>query len=322
MKQIESVIEEVYPVLEKIEADRLSYLKKRTTCFWYVILPLLVAAAIISASFFPIGLISIVIALIASGISYHYMAGKYGANYIRNYKDVVISKLANTIDPSLNFDQSRGIDEAYFNSSELFNSSPDRYTTEDLIFGQYGKTSFHLGEIHAEDEQTRTDSKGNRSKEYVTIFKGLLLVADFHKHFNARTFVFPDHAEKALGSLGRTLQKMGGRSGTELLQMEDVEFEAEFAVHSTDQIEARYILSPAMMRRLLDMKARFGKDVRVAFKDSFVWIAVPHRTPYLEPSTKKPATDRAQIESMLDEITSFIQIIEELDLNTRIWTKE
>lgn len=322
MKEIDSVVDEVFPVLETIEADRLEYLKRRGNCFWYVILPVFVAATVITISFFPIGLIALGVAVIASFISYHFMAGRLAAEYIKTYKNIVISKLVHTVDPNLNYDQHRGIDQSQFRSSELFTTFPDRYSTEDLIYGDYGKTSFQLAEIHAEEEKTRTDSKGNRTKDYVTIFNGLLLVADFHKHFEGRTFVLPDHAEKALGNLGRTLQKLGGRKGTELIQMEDVEFENEFAVHSTNQIESRYILSPAMMRRLLDMKERFGKDVRVAFKDSFVWIAVPHRNPYLEPDTSTRATDRAQIENMLEEISAFIRIIEELDLNTRIWTKQ
>lgn len=322
MKDIENVIDEVYPTLQKIEQDRLEYIKKRSNTIWSVIVPALVVALIITISFFPFGIISLFVAAIGSGIAYHFMAGKYGASYVDSYKQIVISKLVNTVDPNLHYDSARGIEEDFFIKSELFTSNPDRYRTEDLIYGEYGKTQFHLGEIHAEDKQTSTDKDGNRKTKYVTIFKGLLLVADFHKHFQGRTFVLPDHAERTLGSLGRTLQKLGGRRGTELVQMEDPEFENEFAVHSTDQIESRYILSPALMRRLLDMKERFGKDVRVAFKDSFVWIAVPHRHPYLEPSTKTEATDSSQIHSMLGEISAFIEIIEELDLNTRIWTKE
>lgn len=163
---------------------------------------------------------------------------------------------------------------------------------------------------------------GNTETKYRTIFRGLLLIADFHKHFNGRTFLFPDFAEKTFGGFGRALQKMGGRSGTDLVQMEDPEFEKAFAVHSTDQVEARYILSPAMMCRFLDLRNKFGDDVRVAFKQSSVWIAVPHRSSFLEPSTKVSATDSTQIEKMLFELSSFLDIVEELDLNTRIWTKE
>lgn len=321
MRNFEQVIEEVYPTLQALEHDRAVYINKKSNCIWGVIVPVMVCAGVAAMVFFPFGIVALIPGGIASAVAWHFMAGKYGNAYIRSYKQTVIEKLANLIDPGLHYDQQRGIDSRYFVASELFTSRPDRYNTEDLIYGEFAKTGLQLGELHAEDRRTSTDSKGNTRTHYVTIFKGLMLIADFHKHFHGRTFVLPDVAEKTFGGFGRALQKLGGRSGTELVQLEDTEFEKSFAVYSTDQVEARYILSPAMMRRLLDMRNRFGKDVRIAFKDSCVWIAVPHTSTYLEPDTKVEATDQVQIGKMMDEISLFLNVIEELDLNTRIWTK-
>ncbi|MDF1753403.1 MAG: DUF3137 domain-containing protein [Verrucomicrobiales bacterium] len=318
---MDQVLDEIYPTLQRLELDRAKYVNQKSNCIWGVIVPIMVCAAIGALLLFPVGVIFLVLGGIGSMISYHYMAGKHGKAYVAAYKETVIGKLAELIDPNLKYDQHRGIDEGLFIRSELF-SSPDRYHTEDLIHGEYGKTSLMLGELHAEDRRTTRDSDGKTKTEYVTIFKGLMLIADFHKHFEGRTFVLPDVAEKAFGGFGRALQKMGGPRGTSLIQMEDAEFEKAFAVYSSDQVEARYILSPAMMRRLLEMRNRFGKDVRLSFRESSVWIAVPHRNPYLEPNTNVEATDRNQLEKMLGEISLFLQVIEELDLNTRIWTKE
>jgi Protein of unknown function (DUF3137) len=322
MDDIEKVIDEVYPTLQALEHDRAKFINQKSNCIWGVIVPLLVIGGIVAISFFPLGIFALALAVGGAMFAYHMMAGRHGNTYILNYKNTVIEKLAGLIDPNLHYDQLRGIDIGLFEASELFSTRPDRYKTTDLIHGQYGKTSLLLGELHAEDRRTTTDSKGNTQTSYVTIFKGLMLIADFHKHFQGRTFIFPDVAEKTFGNIGRTFQKMGGRSGTSLVQMEDAEFEEAFAVHSTDQVEVRYLLSPAMMRRMLDMKNRIGSDVRIAFKESSVWIAVSHSRPYLEPDTKIAATDRGQIEKMLSEISLFLDIIEELDLNTRIWTKE
>jgi hypothetical protein len=321
MRNLDQVIHDVFPTLQALEHDRQKFLNKKSNCIWGVVVPIMVCTGIPGIIFFPFGIFAIILGGIASSVAYHFMAGKYGKAYVESYKKTVIEKLVNLIDSELHYDQHRGIDSQYFEASELFTTRPDRYDTEDLIYGNYGKTSLQLGELHAEDRRTSTDSKGNTKTHYVTIFKGLMLIADFHKHFEGRTFVFPDVAEKAFGGFGRTLQKLSGRSGTELIQMEDAEFEQAFAVHSTDQIEARYILSPAMMRRLLEMRTRFGKDVRISFKESSVWIAVPHNTSYLEPNTKLEATDRYQIEKMMQEVALFLDLIEELDLNTRIWTK-
>lgn len=322
MKNLDQILSEITPVLNSVEADRQEYFRKRGNCIWFVVLPLLCFAGILTFHFFPQGLFALIPALFISGIAYHFMAGKYKQSFAENYKTCVVSRLVHEIDPNLQYNISAGIEMNAFVASELFRTHPDRYHTEDLIHGVYGETGFQLAEVNAKEKRETTDTDGKRKTTYVTIFNGLILVADFHKHFQGRTFIFPDVAEKALGGLGRTLQKMGGRHDTELIQLEDVEFEREFSVHSSDQIESRYILSPAMMRRLIELKSKFGKDVRLAFKDSNVILAVPHPKPYLEPNIRAPATDPGQIESMLREVSHFIEIIEELDLNTRIWTKQ
>jgi len=323
MNAINEVCRELLPTLEEMEVERREYRKRRAITLPFSIL--LAGCGVAYVFFGEVGFLSILLAIlgvVASFILYHFSAGHLGATYKRNYKALVITKLVSLIDPGLSYSASSGIPALEYLQSELYTKNPDRYSTEDLIEGDYGKTSLRLAEVHAEDRQTTTDSKGRTRTRYVTIFKGLLLMADFHKEFHGRTFVFPDKAEKMFGFLGRKLQKLSGRRDTELVQLEDPEFEQAFVIHSTDQVEARYILSTSMMRRLLEMRNRFGKDVRIGFKDSCVWLAVPHSKPYLEPSTAIPATDETQIHQMLDEIKLFLDTIDELNLNTRIWSKE
>ena len=77
------------------------------------------------------------------------------------------------------------------------------------------------------------------------------MIADFHKNFRFDLLVVPDVAERSFGSLvGNFLQKMNVTRSGRLMKMEDPEFEKYFAVYGRDEIETRYILSPAMMRRM------------------------------------------------------------------------
>ncbi len=322
MQSTESVLRDMQPTLERIEVDRLDYLQRRNDCLLKLILPGTVIFIFGVILFFPLGVFLLMLWIVAAAILYHVMAGRKGAAYVASYKGSVIGKLVGLVSPDLRYDQHAGISQERFVESELFNTRPDRYQTEDLIHGTYGKTSLQLAELHAEERRTSRDSDGNTETRYVTIFRGLLLIADFNKHFHGRTFIFPDAAERFFGDFGRTLQKMGGRSGTSLVQMDSPEFEEAFAVHATDQVEARYILSPSMMERILLLRNQFGKDVRIAFKGSHVWIAVPHPKPFLEPDKGVSAVDPVQVGKMLDQVRSFLEMVEELDLNTRIWTKE
>lgn len=322
MRDFRQIVAEVIPTLEEVEKDRRLYLKRRRIYLSVLFIPLL---GLIGAGFAagpePPLFIAAGIWFVIGIIIYQIRAASIANRFKKNYKLAVVPKLLSSIDQQLVFDPSRGLSADSFVGSELFKKKPDRYRSEDLIYGKFGKTYLQLAEVHAEDRQTTTDSKGRTKTRYVTIFKGLLLIADFHKHFSGRTFVLPDTAEKFFGRFGRHLQKLGGRRETDLVHLEDPEFERMFAVYSTDEIECRYILSTSMMRRLMEMRERFDKGVRVGFKESNIVLAVPHSMAYLEPSTGRPATDETQVGAMLNQLRYFLDTVEELDLNTRIWTK-
>ena len=323
MKDVSQIISELVPTLEPLEESRLLYRKRQTKYLLIVFIPLV--AILVGGYLAELGIFIFFVAAGWAAIGfalYQFRVASIKSLYVQNYKKTVIPALVKLVDSELKYEPGAGISMGTFKGTELFPTSPNRYSTEDLIHGTYGKTYLQLAEVEAKERRTRTDSNGNRKTYYVTIFKGLLLIADFHKDFHGRTFVFPDKSEKTFGNFARFFQKMGGRRKTNLIRLEDPEFEKAFAVYSTDEVEARYILSTAMLRRILDLRERFGDDVRLAFKDSCLSLALPYRNTYLEPDTGKPATDPHQINGMLLELKCFLDTIEELDLNTRIWSKE
>jgi len=321
MLSLDRVISDVRPTLERLESDRRS-LKRSQQTFYLWIVPIFAGLACLAFASLPLAIAGVVLGLAVSITVHYYVVSKPKRAYVNRYKRTVLKRLVQLVDPGLNYVPESGIAEREFVASELFTTRPDRFHSEDLVFGHHGKTGIRLSEVVAWNRETSTDSKGRSETRYVEYFRGLMLIADFHKHFGDRTFVFPDTAESLFGGFGRAMQKLGGRRGTRLVQMDNIDFEKAFAIYTSDQVEARYILTPSMMERLLSMRQRFGGNVRVAFKDSHVWIAVPHKHQYLEPSHHVSATDTTQIQRMLEEVIPFLQIVDELDLNTRIWTKE
>ncbi len=319
--EIEKVVTAVRPILAQMETDRHS-LKKSQQSFYLAAIPAFVVAAIVAFAFFPFGLIGLVLAVILTLVVHEYVVGKPKRRYLAEYKRVVIGEIVRLVDPNLRFVPESGVTESEFVRSELFSTRPDKYHSEDLVVGDHAKTSIRLSEVVAWQEETTTDKDGKVQSRYDEFFRGLILIADFHKHFQGRTFVFPDTAENLFGGFGRAMQKLGGRSRTQLAQMDDAQFEKDFAVYTTDQTEARYILSPSMMRRLVDIRKRLGSQIRIAFKDSSIWLAIPRKRPFLEPSHHVAATNTDQIRRLLEELLPFLDVIDELDLNTRIWTKD
>ncbi|MDD3276584.1 MAG: DUF3137 domain-containing protein, partial [Kiritimatiellales bacterium] len=126
---------------------------------------------------------------------------------------------------------------------------------------------------------------------------------------------------KLFGKLGQTLQGIGKSHG-ELIKLEDPEFEKAFAVYSTDQVEARYILSPALMRRMLEFKAKTGTKVYFSFTGDEVNIGISSTKNRFEPKLFSTVLDIEMAREFVDDLQLALGIVDDLNLNTRIWTKE
>ena len=106
------------------------------------------------------------------------------------------------------------------------------------------------------------------------------------------------------------------------VKLENPDFEKTFDVYSTDQIEARYLLSPSMMERLLALDREFNKNITISFRDSNILIAIPESRNHFEASIWKPMDDLSQLKNDFSMIHALVSIVEDLNLNTRIWSKK
>ncbi len=255
------------------------------------------------------------------GIVFLHRAHSRGATFLGRLKYEMMRRLLDAIQPGLQYDPASGIPKSMFTASRLFSQTPDRYNVEDLIHGRVGETDIMLSEVHAQYRSTTTDSKGRRRTTYHTFFRGLFMCADFHKHFRGTLRVMPNRTS-FLGGLGRALNALRPFSSEPLVRLEDAGFEKAFNVFASDDIEARYILSPGMMRRMLDLRARWNDDIRLSFLESSVCIAIEHGGDFFEPALNRPADSQQQLQRMAGEIGACLGIVEDLNLNTRIWSKE
>lgn len=315
MKEISKIYHDIYPTLENMETQRVKVLRQGQNIF-FIALGIVGSMGVFGVlmlqrqGVFPIPLIVLMVitAFVCGGI-YFYKRAKV----VKAFKSEVITRIIQSIDDNYYYNPVGHIDESHFNASKLFRS-PDRYNGEDYISGRLDKTDFELSEVHAEYESR--DSDGDRT--YHTIFSGLLMIADFHKNFHGHTVVVPDRTGE--GWFGR-IAKSSKKRGMQLAKMENPIFEKLFDVYTTDQVEARYILSTSMLENITNLKKRFDADVHVAFLHSCVYIAIAWRKKFLEPNLKNSLLDESTIHQYLDDIWLCLEIIEELNLNTRIWSK-
>lgn len=312
--------EQMSDVFGDLEAFRVEVLAKRSKGWGLIGISFLICAVlglILAAIAPPAAIVAAVGFVVAAAVIHHKFFGSLAATYRSRYKHEVIAGMVKAVSPNMSYQPTRGISVDMFNAAGLY-SGPDRYHSEDLFAGRIGETELLFSEVHAEERRTRRDSKGRTETYYVTIFHGILLVADFHKHFRSDLAVLPDVAEKSFGWFGRKLQSLGGN----LQRMENPEFERAFVVRGKDAVEARYILTPDMQERMLALRERLNDGVRFAFKESNVFIGFSRQGNWFEGELKRPAHDRGQMREILGQMACCFNIVQDLNLNTRIWTKD
>jgi len=239
--------------------------------------------------------------------------------YKNRFKQEVVGAALKSVDQSLTFEPHNGISELEFVNSQLFSTTPDRYHTEDLISGKHEKTSFCFAEVHAE-YKTETRTKSGRQVHWHDILKGIIFIADFNKNFNGTTVVRPKDFGSSLGAwFSKNVYAFGDK---DVVELENDYFNKNFVTHSTDQVEARYILTPAMMEKISALNDKSAYCVSLSFINSSVYIAFPLDSNYFEPPVFKTLLKPNLLDEDMNVLNFMFGIIKELDLNTRIWTKQ
>lgn len=230
-----------------------------------------------------------------------------GWDYVRDFKAKVFNYLCATHFPGMAYDPAGYVGYDEFDGTKLFPYVSDEYRSHDYFSGRAGKTDICFAEVVAKRE--RKHFQDGRFRTYLDeFFSGLVFIADFHKHFHSTTRLIPAD------------QKVARVRGQKPLQLEDPEFNEAFAAISTDQVDARYVLSTSMARRLVELNARFP-GMRALFRNENLVLALPSSRDMFEPSLYRRASSNRQTEEFVRDIQNLLSIVDELNLNTRIWSK-
>jgi len=305
---------ELYPELEILE-DQRKKIKKRLLTFsvLYSVGVVLIGWLLYKAFSFQIVIFFAVITLAGASWIYTYLT----RDYTFAFKNKIIAALIHEIDKSLHYDPKAHLSTALFTNSKLFATRPDKITGNDYVKGTIDGIPIEFSDIHAEKRQK--DAKGNDIWE--TLFLGLFIVSEFPKNFHGQTVVLPDSAQKILGNLiGGWFQKNNSTYG-ELVKMDNVEFEKEFVVYSTDQIEARYILTPAMMQKLLNFKKKTKHPIYVSFIGGKIYLAIEYNSDMFEASVFHSLLEYKIAKEYIETLHLAVGIVEELTLNQKLWSK-
>ncbi|HCC07715.1 MAG TPA: hypothetical protein DEP72_06120 [Clostridiales bacterium] len=308
---------EIRPVIEPLENERIKVMKKSSVAL--VIMIIIPIFLITFGHKFLFNMNSDMIQFIIFG--YMALCGIilywFKKSYVSEFKDKIIERIVSFFDSSFEYKKEGCIRQSIFEDCDIFDTTPNMYSGDDYVCGfvldeeylekvqERKGTSIEFSEIDAQRE-----SGSGKNRTVVRIFKGLFFIADYNKNFSGFTKVLPDNKKKWL---------FGGK---DRVALEDPEFEKFFEVYSTDQIEARYILTPSLMDRLKKFKLKTGRPVYASFKADKIHIAIEYNRNLFEPDVFKSLYDFAPMQQYFEDLQFAISIVDELNLNTRIWSKE
>jgi hypothetical protein len=232
--------------------------------------------------------------------------------YVTAFKETIVRRVIQFLDPALDYQPGLCVSEGDYKQSGLYLQSADRYWGDDLVTGKRDKTLFSFSELHT---QQRVGS--GKDAHYETIFRGLFFIADFNKNFSGRTYVWSE-AHPQLNFFNKLFSSFA--SGLEMVMLESPEFEKRFIVYSSDQVEARYILTPSFMEKMMKLQDMIGRRVTFSFVNTNIFVAVPITEKLFEPSVFS-ASNYANLEDYYNTILIVFYIIDELKLNERLWNK-
>jgi hypothetical protein len=316
--QVTDIIEKLWPRLVELEKKRKKILRKTGLCA-VIVLPITIAS-ILTDPF-----TAIFVCIITTGLAYLWYRF-YICNYISLFKHDIIREIFSQINPGLEYAPMEYVYQNDFTQSQLFSSSITDYKGEDLVQGvikpseaeqkqgNLGETMLKFSEICAQKT-----TRSSKHRHTITIFRGLFFIADFNKKLRGTTLVKPDTAENLLGRLGTFLQEVNPIERGELVQLENPEFEEHFVVYSDDQQEARYILSSQIMERIVEFKHKTQQAVYMSFRKGKVYVALSGSKDRFEPSFFRTLLRNELIEQYIIDIELVLGLVEELNLNRRIW---
>lgn len=276
--------------------------------------------------------IAIVALLVISSIFAFYMWFR-DYQFNKSLKKNVTSKIL-TLFGNLYFtDKKNAIPYEDIQKWGLFPSSTNK-SDDDVIVGLHNGCNFLINECDIYHTRQESDYHGRSRVVRIHDFNGLLVKIQMKKKFTGQTIV---------GVKG----KIKKQRMFEEVNLESVTFMTNRKIYSTDQIEARYLLTTAFMDRLEKLGDNFNYstadgrtltdeeysariaassfigerdvyDVSAAFVGGFVYLFVPTRKDFFEIDMKHSLLDSEQFYSIYNEINSILDIIDFLKLDKNL----
>lgn len=218
--------------------------------------------------------------------------------YKKLFKEKVIGEFVKNYSDNLEFFPYEGISRMSYLNAEF--ERFDIFHTEDLITGKItNNLHINMAEVHTERESV--DSDGDSTTH--TLFHGLFAEVQLTKKVSQITTIRKD-----------TILDGKGDGINTKLDMDSIEFEKIFDVHTTNKIECMQILTADIMQLLIDFKTKNKIVPEITLKENMLYVRFKTGNVF-EPKFMKSALDFDTLKKYYDIITFTLELAEKFSEN-------
>jgi hypothetical protein len=178
-------------------------------------------------------------------------------------------------------------------SSELITRSYNNFITDDKYTVKIDEKILCIRELNV---QNVTGSSKDRRIEI--IFKGYFVSFEVTENFTGKTFISTEG--DVFGFSNQTLINTFSKDKLKETQLEWNDFEKLLRVTTTDEVEARYILSPNLMHTLYEWWQTKKEKIRISFINNKMYVLFPNNN--LRIGLTVTSLDRLAIQEYFESI--------------------
>ncbi|MBQ9280111.1 MAG: DUF3137 domain-containing protein [Clostridia bacterium] len=243
---------------------------------------------------------------------------KLNQNYRKLFKNMFVFQALNGLFTNLYYNPSMGIPSYVIAATNMMRMG-DIYHSEDYVSGEYKGIKFAQADVHIQEEHESTDSDGNTTTTYVTIFKGRWMIFDFNKNFKADVQI----SQEGFGN--SKVKRFFGKKEERFkkVKMESESFNKKFKVFAQNEHEAFYLITPSLMERIERLAQNTKGKMLFCFVNNKLHVGVQNGKDSFEPTS---VFKKLNVEKIKNDISSDImlitQFVDELNLDNNLFKKE
>ena len=231
------------------------------------------------------------------------------------FKETFVLKSLKSVFSDLIYEPEKGLDESIIGNTGMMYMG-DRYSSNDYISGKYKNINVVQADVHIEEEHETTDSEGNTTTTWITIFRGRWMIFDFNKNFKANVQV----SQKRFGN--SKISNWGAKIKYKKVMMEDQDFNNMFRTYAQNELDAFYILTPSLMEKIKKLANSISGKLLFCFIDNKLHIGIQNNKDSFEHGIFTKINEEKVTNEISQDIKLITNFVDELSLDNDLFRRE